>query len=62
MNPVTTETKKRSTVRRPETGWATARRVQGQAIRTCVRATIDGDSVQKRWGWGDEGNIVRGED
>lgn len=60
MNPVTAETKKRSTARRPETGWATARRVQGRAIRTCVRATVDGDSVQKCLGG--EGNIVRGED
>ena len=57
---MTTETKKTTTIRRAETGWATARRVHRQRIRTCVRATIDGDDGQKRWG--DDWNVVRGED
>ncbi|WP_210571013.1 hypothetical protein OG800_42095 [Streptomyces sp. NBC_00445] len=47
-------------VRRPETGWARARRVRGQSIRTCMRATIDGDAGQLRRG--DDWNVVRGED
>lgn len=57
---VTTEAKKTNTVPAPETGWATARRLRGQCIRTCVRATSDSEAAPDRRG--DEGNVVRGED
>ncbi|MFH0519396.1 hypothetical protein ACHBTE_19760 [Streptomyces sp. M41] len=60
MTAVNAETKQTTTVRRPETGWATARRLHGQCIRTCERATFDGDDGPKRRG--DEWNVVRGED
>lgn len=49
-----------STIRRPYTEWARARRLRGRRIRTCVRATVDGDDIQLRRGL--EGNIVRGDD
>jgi hypothetical protein len=57
---VTVEARKTITTSRPETGWAQARRLRGQAIRTCMRATIDSDTGQLR----DEAdaNVVRGED
>ncbi|MFF1298333.1 MULTISPECIES: hypothetical protein [unclassified Streptomyces] len=57
---MTVEVRKTFTGSRPETGWARARRLRGQAIRTCVRATLDGDTGQLRDG-ADE-NVVRGED
>lgn len=47
-------------VRRPETGWARARRLRGQTIRTCVRAKMDGAPGQTRSQ--DDWNVVRGED
>ncbi|WP_329271405.1 hypothetical protein [Streptomyces sp. NBC_01451] len=52
--------KTRTTVRRAETGWARARRLRGHGVRTCVRATSDGDAGET-WRNG-EGNVVRGED
>ncbi|MET9830743.1 hypothetical protein ABZ078_15805 [Streptomyces sp. NPDC006385] len=57
---MTAEAKTTTTIRRPETGWATARRLRGQCIRTYVRATVEGDEAQKRRG--DDWNVVRGED
>ncbi|MER6678596.1 hypothetical protein [Streptomyces sp. NPDC000983] len=46
--------------RSPETGWARARRLRGEPVRTCVRARLDGDAGQLRQDadW----NVVRGED
>ncbi|MFE1443568.1 hypothetical protein [Streptomyces sp. NPDC058739] len=46
--------------RPPETGWARARRLRGQSIRTCVRAIADGNAAQPRQGA--DANVVRGED
>ncbi|AVV44440.1 hypothetical protein PYK79_46185 [Streptomyces sp. ID05-04B] len=60
MTAVPVETEKTLAVRRPETGWATARRLRGQRIRTCVRATIDGDVGRSRRG--NDWNVVRGVD
>ncbi|MFE9020971.1 hypothetical protein ACFYNL_20725 [Streptomyces sp. NPDC007808] len=57
---MTAQAEKTTTVRRPETGWATARRLRGQCLRTWVRARLDGDEGQERRG--DEWNVVRGED
>ncbi len=57
---MTAEAEKTTTVRRPETGWATARRLRGRRIRTWVRATAEGDQSRERRG--DEWNVVRGED
>ncbi|MER6223415.1 hypothetical protein ACWCYL_14005 [Streptomyces sp. 900105755] len=47
--------------RRPETGWARARRLRGQGIRTCLRPTLD-DNAGRRVRQGDDWNVVRGED
>ncbi|MFI8305459.1 hypothetical protein ACIF80_18845 [Streptomyces sp. NPDC085927] len=47
-------------MRPSETGWAKARRLRGQRIRTCERATLDGDARQTRQGG--DWNVVRGED
>ncbi|MEU9731837.1 hypothetical protein [Streptomyces sp. NPDC048002] len=46
--------------RRPETGWAKARRLRGEPLRTWVRAKFDGEAGQTRQeaDW----NVVRGED
>ncbi|GAA0343887.1 hypothetical protein ACKI1I_27835 [Streptomyces turgidiscabies] len=53
----------RTTERRAETGWARARRLRGCGLRTCVRATLDGDAGNgDGTGRGTEGNVVRGED
>ncbi|MFC4505023.1 MULTISPECIES: hypothetical protein [Streptomyces] len=57
---MTAEAKETDTLRRPETGWARARRLRGQGIRTCVRATADAEAEPKRWG--NEGNVMRSED
>ncbi|MGW1506374.1 hypothetical protein ACWCQW_49425 [Streptomyces mirabilis] len=57
---MTVEVRKTGTVRRPETGWARARRLRGRGIRTCERATLDGDTQQLRQD--DDWNVVRGED
>ncbi|MEV7891527.1 hypothetical protein ACWD3I_23010 [Streptomyces sp. NPDC002817] len=48
--------------RRPETGWARARRLRGRAaVRTCVPAVVDSEGTCGVCPAG-EGNIVRGED
>jgi hypothetical protein len=60
MTAVPVETEKSPAVRRPETGWATARRLRGQRIRTCVRATMDGDMGRKCRD--NDWNVVRGVD
>lgn len=57
---VTEEAMKTPAVRGPETGWARARRLRGQTIRTCVRAKTDGDPGQPRSQ--DDWNVVLGED
>ncbi|MDW4909523.1 hypothetical protein RB628_30345 [Streptomyces sp. ADMS] len=49
-----------TTDRRAETGWARARRLRGSGLRTCVRATLDGNARQVRPGA--EENVIRGED
>ncbi|GAB2471162.1 hypothetical protein [Streptomyces incanus] len=54
------EVRKKDTACPPETGWARARRLHGRRIRTCERATIDGDAGRMRRG--DDWNVVRGED
>ncbi|MER6274422.1 hypothetical protein [Streptomyces sp900105755] len=46
--------------RRPETGWARARRLRGQGIRTCLRPKLDDNAGRMRQG--DDWNVVRGED
>jgi hypothetical protein len=60
MNAVTTDVSTKTTARRPETGWAKARRRRGKGLRTCLPATVDRtarqDRVDAEW------NIVRGED
>lgn len=58
---MTADPRKTTTTReQPETGWATARRLNGRGIRTCLKAKADKDGGQTRWGI--EGNVVRGED
>ncbi|MET7441846.1 MULTISPECIES: hypothetical protein [unclassified Streptomyces] len=57
---MTTDVRRENASRRPETGWAEARRRRERAIRTCVPATADGDTRQAQAG--PEWNIVRGED
>ncbi|MFE9680224.1 hypothetical protein [Streptomyces sp. NPDC006285] len=48
------------TTRRPETGWAQARRSPDGGVRLCLPATADGHT--RRMAAGPEANIVRGED
>ncbi|MBJ6642240.1 hypothetical protein ACWDLL_09890 [Streptomyces griseoincarnatus] len=57
-----TEKTDKPRTRRPETGWARARRLRDQEpLRTCLPA-VDRDPVPAApAGWA-EGNIVRGED
>ncbi|MET9090438.1 hypothetical protein ABZX77_52850 [Streptomyces sp. NPDC004237] len=57
---MTTEASNPTVVRRAETGWARARRLRGQGIRTCVRATLDANAGRVRQA--DDWNVVRGED
>ncbi|MET8111372.1 hypothetical protein [Streptomyces prasinus] len=54
------EVRKKDIARPSETGWAKARRLRGQRIRTCERATIDG--AAGRTGREGDWNVVRGED
>ncbi|MFF7445334.1 MULTISPECIES: hypothetical protein [unclassified Streptomyces] len=59
---MTAHTLDTSVTRRPETGWARARRLRERAgLRTCVPAVAetDGSAVVRP---STEGNIVRGED
>ncbi|MFF8970053.1 hypothetical protein [Streptomyces sp. NPDC014995] len=54
---------KPATARKPETGWARARRLRrgDPALRTCIPATEAPGSMPGTRPW-PEGNIVRGED
>jgi hypothetical protein len=57
---VTAQPSEKPVVRPPETGWAQARRLRDNRLRTCVPAVDDG---KRPWPRRDpEGNIVRGED
>ncbi|MGP4053115.1 hypothetical protein [Streptomyces sp. 2A115] len=57
---MTADVRKKDTIRRPETGWAKARRRRGSQVRTYVPAIADRETrqvhVSPDW------NIVRGED
>ncbi|WP_343245822.1 hypothetical protein [Streptomyces sp. SID4985] len=55
----TGDTREWASVRVVETGWARARRLRGQRVRTCVAAVVPKDSAPRT---GTEWNIVRGED
>ncbi|WP_018546629.1 hypothetical protein [Streptomyces sp. LaPpAH-108] len=55
----TGDTREWASVRVVETGWARARRLRGQRVRTCVAAVVTKDSAPRT---GAEENIVRGED
>ncbi|MFG3025022.1 hypothetical protein ACGFZQ_42115 [Streptomyces sp. NPDC048254] len=57
---MTAEVSNPTAVRRPETGWSRARRLRGQGIRTCMRATLDNNAGRLRQR--DDWNVVRGED
>ncbi|MFE9836659.1 hypothetical protein ACFYP4_16235 [Streptomyces sp. NPDC005551] len=57
---MTADVRNDSSMRRPETGWAEARRGRGSAIRTCVAARAERDGRQAQTG--SDWNIVRGED
>ncbi|MEU3948521.1 hypothetical protein [Streptomyces sp. NPDC029526] len=59
---MTTQTDTEARSRRPETGWATARRLKGEhPLRTCLPAVVNrtGPATPRTDA---EGNIVRGED
>ncbi|MFD8804212.1 hypothetical protein [Streptomyces sp. NPDC059597] len=53
------DTREWASVRVVETGWARARRLRGERVRTCVAAVVTEDTPPRT---GAEGNIVRGED
>ncbi|MEU3853470.1 hypothetical protein [Streptomyces sp. NPDC029554] len=56
------DTPEKTAVRRPETGWSTARRLRGKAaLRTCLPAVEDRGTPGTTHS-GPEWNIVRGED
>ncbi|GAA2543463.1 MULTISPECIES: hypothetical protein [Streptomyces] len=58
---MTSETSDEPRPRRPETGWARARRLRAEEpLRTCLPAVERGTSEAPEKGA--EGNIVRGED
>lgn len=57
---VTAEVSTPTVARRPETGWARARRLRGRGIRTCLRPTLDDNAGHMRQE--DDWNVVRGED
>jgi hypothetical protein len=57
---VTVHGSAQDTTRRPETGWAQARRRRVGGVRFCLPATADRDA--RRPAAEPEGNIVRGED
>ncbi|MFG2127169.1 hypothetical protein ACGFNV_05150 [Streptomyces sp. NPDC048751] len=48
-------------VRRPETGWARARRLRGKGVRTWISA-VDARTAAPVDRAGPDSNIVRGED
>ncbi|MFK4155252.1 hypothetical protein ACI2LV_25160 [Streptomyces fungicidicus] len=59
---MTSETTDKPRLRRPETGWARARRLSGrEQLRTCLPAVYRGTAATSPH-TGFEGNIVRGED
>ncbi|MFF3846746.1 hypothetical protein [Streptomyces sp. NPDC002328] len=60
---MTSQLEEKPTVRRPETGWARARRLRraGAAPRTCLPAVELPGAAPAR-PYGAEGNIVRGDD
>jgi hypothetical protein len=59
---VTAHILEKPVARRPETGWAVARRLRGRAVvRTCVPAVVASDGAYAV-SPAAEGNIVRGED
>ncbi|MET7854741.1 hypothetical protein [Streptomyces avermitilis] len=58
---MTAQTTRKSVVSRPRTGWAKARHLRGDGVRTCVSARDDGERTRPPE-QGVEGNIVRGED
>lgn len=53
------DTRDWASVRVVETGWARARRLRGERVRTCVAAVVTEGTPSRT---GTEGNIVRGED
>ncbi|MEU2588408.1 hypothetical protein ABZ612_37310 [Streptomyces avermitilis] len=55
------QTTRKSVVSRPRTGWAKARHLRGDGVRTCVSARDDGERTCSSE-QGVEENIVRGED
>ncbi|WP_307814857.1 hypothetical protein [Streptomyces sp. DSM 110735] len=55
----TVDTREWASVRVVETGWARARRLRGERVRTCVAAVVTEGTPSRT---GTEGNIVRGED
>ncbi|GHD88391.1 hypothetical protein [Streptomyces naganishii] len=58
---MTAHTSEKPVVHSPETGWAKARRLRREPVRTCVPAVGDcGGPHRDRVG--SESNIVRGED
>ncbi|WP_367319179.1 hypothetical protein [Streptomyces sp. HUAS ZL42] len=58
---MTARPKDSSVVRRPETGWARARRMRGKGVRTWVSAVEVRNAAPTEQS-GQESNIVRGED
>ncbi|GAB2758343.1 hypothetical protein [Streptomyces bullii] len=59
---MTSQTSEKPVARRPETGWARARRLRGKdALRTCLPAVEDRGAPGTPLP-GPDGNIVRGED
>ncbi|MGQ4336149.1 hypothetical protein [Streptomyces hayashii] len=60
---MTAQTEEKPATRRPETGWATARRVRRApaAPRTCL-AAVAAPGTQPGTQPGPESNIIRGED
>ncbi|TXS50177.1 hypothetical protein EAO69_44700 [Streptomyces sp. me109] len=59
---MSTEVSRKIVTRRPETGWAEARRRHGSGVRTCVPATATASVARRDQADSPEGNIVRGED
>ncbi|MFE7173164.1 hypothetical protein [Streptomyces sp. NPDC057616] len=59
---MTAQTSVKLVIRRPESGWSKARRRRGEGVvRTCIPAVPEGDATRTDQ-YGQEGNIVRGED
>ncbi|MET7543598.1 hypothetical protein [Streptomyces sp. NPDC005507] len=58
---MTTDVNNTTTTRRPETGWAKARRRRGNPLRTCVPARSDSNESRQSHASPDW-NVVRGDD